>query len=224
MRILVIEDNKKLADSIKSGLRQEGFAADCLYDGKSGLDRMLMNYDEYDLLVLDLRLPEIDGISICQNMRDSGIALPVLMLTAKDTAQDKVLGLNCGADDYMVKPFSFDELMARIRALMRRPKKALPMKLETRELSMDMAKREVYRKGKKIDLSLKEFALLEYFMRNPNQILSRDQILEHVWDFAFDSFSNVVDVHIKNLRKKIDHGYHEKLLETIRGLGYRLKG
>lgn len=224
MRILIIEDNKRLAESIKDGLRQEGFAADCLFDGKEGQERILMNGDEYDLVILDLMLPGLSGLAVCENIRKEGIDVPIIMLTAKSAIDDRIEGLNCGADDYLSKPFSFDELLARIRALLRRPRKALPQQLKTGELVMDVSNKKVYRDGKEIRLSLKEFSLLEYLMRNPNQVLSREQILDHVWDFAFDSFSNVVDAHIKNLRKKIDHGYPKKILETIRGLGYRLRG
>ncbi len=223
MRILVIEDNKKLAASIKLGLEREGFAVDCLFDGKAGQDRLMMSYGVYDLLILDIMLPQVDGITVCQNVRKQKIVLPVIMLTAKDTVDDKIWGLNCGADDYLIKPFSFDELVARIRALLRRPQGVLPVELKVGDLVLNATAGKVYRKNKEIELSLKEFSLLEYLMRNANQVLSREQILDHVWDFAFDSFSNVVDVQIKNLRKKIDKGHNEKLLETVRGLGYRLK-
>lgn len=224
MRILIIEDNTKLAASLQDGLKQEGFAVDCLFDGKSGEERIIMQGEEYDLAILDIMLPEQDGLSVCKKVRARGASLPIIMLTAKDALEDRVCGLDCGADDYLIKPFSFEELLARIRALMRRPKAILPEELAVGDLKLDIRNKKACRGGMEIKLSLKEFSLLEYLMRNPNQVLSREQILEHVWDFAFDSFSNVVDVHIKNLRKKIDYGHHTKILETIRGLGYRLRG
>ena len=223
MRILVIEDNIKLAASIKRGLEQDGFAVDCLFDGKSGQERLEISHSDYDLLILDIMLPEVDGLTICKNIRNQNIAIPIIMLTARGTTADKILGLNSGADDYLIKPFSFEELVARIKALLRRPKQALQVELKIGDLILNATSKKVYRNQKEIELTLKEFSLLEYLMRNANQVLNRDQILDHVWDLAFDSFSNIVDVHIKNLRKKIDNGYHEKLLETIRGVGYRLK-
>lgn len=222
MRILVIEDNKKLNASIKRGLEHEGFAVDCLFDGLAGQERLEISHSDYDLLILDIMLPEIDGLSLCKNIRNQNIAIPIIMLTARDTTADKILGLNSGADDYLIKPFSFDELVARIKALLRRPKQALQVELNVGDLILNTASNKVYRGKKEIKLTLKEFSLLEYLMRNPDQVLNREQILDHVWDLAFDSFSNVVDVHIKNLRKKIDSNYHEKILETIRGVGYRL--
>jgi len=174
-------------------------------------------------VILDLMLPKKDGITVLRSIREQNINIPVLVLTAKDKTDDIVLGLNKGADDYLVKPFSRREFFARIRALLRRPKKSLPKKLEVADLILNPATRTVFRSNKEIKLTLKEFNLLEYLMRHPNQIMSREQILFNLWDFYFDSFSNVVDVHIKNLRKKIDRGKKEKLIETIRGVGYRLK-
>ena len=224
MRILIIEDNQKLANSLKRGLEHEGFAVDCVFDGEAGQRRLEMNQYDYDTVILDIMLPKIDGITLCRSLREKQIFVPVIMLTAKDTTEDKIKGLNCGADDYLVKPFSFEELLARIRALLRRPKNSLPIELEIKDLVLNVATRKVSRRGKEIALTLKEFALLEFLMRNSDKVVTREQILDHTWDFAFDSFSNVVDVHIKNLRRKIDSGYHEKLLETIRGMGYRLKG
>lgn len=223
MRILIIEDEEKLAMSLKKGLEQEGYAADCLYDGEAGRRHIEIHGGDYDLVILDIMLPKVDGVEVCKSVRDYGINVPVLMLTAKDSLEDKVLGLNSGADDYLIKPFDLEELLARIRALLRRPSVLLPPELRVNDLILNPVTQRVYRADKEIPLTAKEFALLEYFMRNAGQVLTREQVLSHLWDFNFDSFSNVVDVHIKNLRKKIDHGKQKKLLETIRGVGYRLK-
>ncbi|MGD0977016.1 MAG: two-component system response regulator RppA [Minisyncoccia bacterium] len=224
MRILVVEDEEKLANSLKTGLEKEGFAVDVLYDGESAQRRIEMNYMDYDLIVLDLMLPKKDGFEVCRNVRSVDIVTPILVLTARDAVDDKVHALDSGADDYIVKPFSFQELLARIRALLRRPEQILPLELQIKDLQLNSSTRKVYRREKEIPLTLKEYGLLEYLMRHPNQVMTREQILDHLWDFAFDSFSNVVDVHIKNLRKKIDGESHDKLLETIRGVGYRIKG
>jgi DNA-binding response OmpR family regulator len=223
MRILIIEDEEKLATAIKKGLEVEGYAVDCLFDGDSGERRIALNHKDYDLIILDLMLPGKDGFEICKNSRDLGITTPILVLTARDATSDKVSALNVGADDYLVKPFTFEELQARIKALLRRPNQILPSELEVQDLHLDPVTRNVERKGKKIVLTLKEFNLLEYLMRHPDQVLTREQIIDHVWDFSFDSFSNIVDVHIKNLRKKIGDLNNGKILETIRGIGYRIK-
>ncbi len=223
MRILIVEDEEKLAISLKKGLEKEGYAVDYVLDGESGQRRIETSHKDYDLVVLDLMLPKKNGFEVCKEVRDLGIVIPIIILTARDAIEDKVLALNSGADDYLVKPFAFEELIARIRALMRRPEQTLPAELKVRDLSLDTVTRKVYRKNQEISLTLKEFGLLEYLMRHPNQVLTREQILDHLWDFAFDSFSNVVDVHIKNLRKKIDGENNEKILETIRGVGYRIK-
>ena len=223
MLILIIEDNQKLATSLKKGLEMEGYAVDHLSDGEAGQRRIETHFENYDLIILDLMLPKYDGISICKNWRKQNIFIPIIILTAKDTTEDKVLGLNSGADDYLVKPFSFSELLARIKALLRRPQKSLPAQLKVCDLKLDLDTRKVFRKNKEIKITLKEFTILEYLMRHPDQVLSREQIIDHVWDFAFDSFSNLVDVHIKNLRKKIDDPYDEKILETVHGMGYRIK-
>ena len=223
MKILIVEDEEPLAKALKEGLEEEGFAADFVLDGEAGQRRIELYYQNYDLVILDLMLPKKDGITVLRNIREQNINIPILVLTAKDKTEDIVLGLNKGADDYLVKPFSRREFFARIRALLRRPKKSLPKKLEVADLILNPATRTVFRSNKEIKLTLKEFNLLEYLMRHPNQIMSREQILFNLWDFYFDSFSNVVDVHIKNLRKKIDRGKKEKLIETIRGVGYRLK-
>lgn len=224
MRILIVEDNKKLAGSIKRGLEKEGYAVDFLMDGNEGFRRVVQCKDDYDLIILDLMLPGKDGMAICQEVRQRNIKIPILILTAKDATGDKIQGLNAGADDYLVKPFSFDELVARIKALLRRPKEVLPSEINVRDLILNTMTRKVFRGKREILLTLKEFALLEYLMRNPGQVFTREQLLDHAWDYSFDSFSNVVDVHMKNLRKKIDDNQNEKLLETIRGVGYRIKG
>lgn len=223
MKILIIEDNEKLAKSIKKGLEQEGFAADYLLDGELGESRLLVSHADYDAVILDLMLPKKDGIAVCQKIREENITIPVLMLTAKDTVENKVLGLDTGADDYLIKPFAFKELIARIRVLLRRPQEILPKELKIKDLVLDTSTRTISRGGKSIALTLKEFMVLEYMMRNPNQVITRDQLYDHAWDFANNAFSNTVDVHVKNLRKKIDNGHSEKLLETIRGVGYRIK-
>ncbi len=224
MRILIVEDNKKLAGSIKKGLEKEGYAVDFLLDGNEGFQRIVQCKEDYDLMILDLMLPGKDGMAICQETRQRKIEIPILMLTAKDATEDKIQGLNMGADDYLIKPFSFDELVARIKALLRRPKEVLPSEINVRDLILNTMTRKVFRGKREILLTLKEFALLEYLMRNPGQVFTREQLLDHAWDYSFDSFSNVVDVHMKNLRKKIDDNQNEKLLETIRGVGYRIKG
>ena len=224
MKILIVEDNEKLAKGLKEGLEKEGFTADFVLDGETGQRRIELYHKDCDLVILDLMLPKKDGLTILKNIRKQNINIPVLVLTAKDTTADIVFGLDGGADDYLTKPFSFTEFFARIRALLRRPKKSLPIELKVGDLTLNTATRKVFRKGKEIPLTLKEFGLLEYLMRHPNQVISREQILFNLWGFDFTSFSNVVDVHIKNLRKKIDCGHQEKLLETVRGIGYRIKG
>ncbi len=224
MRLLIIEDNKKLATSLKKGLEQEGFAVDFILDGKEGFQRILQCKEDYDLIILDLMLPSKDGIAICQEVRQQKIAIPILMLTAKDTTENKIAGLNTGADDYLVKPFSFDELVARIKVLLRRPKEVFLAEIKVRDLILNSTTRKIFHGKKEILLTLKEFSLLEYLMRNPNQVFTREQLLDHAWDHSFDSFSNVVDVHMKNLRKKINDNKNEKILETIRGVGYRFNG
>lgn len=223
MRILIIEDEEKLALALKKGLKKEGFAVDYIMDGEAGERRIVLNHKDYDLIILDLMLPKKNGFEICETVRKLEIKTPILVLTARDATEDKVSALNVGADDYLVKPFSFQELMARIKAILRRPEQALPNELVIQDLHLDSITRKVIKKGKEVNLTLKEFTLLEYLMRHPGQVLNREQITDHVWDFAFDSFSNIVDVHIKNLRKKIGDAHNEKILETIRGVGYRIK-
>ncbi|MDR3642842.1 MAG: response regulator transcription factor [Candidatus Doudnabacteria bacterium] len=221
MKILVIEDNTKLANSLKRGLEQENYAVDLLFDGESGERRLKTRRDIYDLVILDVMLPGKNGVAVCAAWRADNIITPVLMLTSRDTTEDKVLGLDSGADDYLIKPFEFTELLARIRALSRRPQTSQSESLLVGPLILNNAKKQLTLGGQPLNLTLRELRLLEYFMRHPGQVLSRDQILAAVWDFSFDSFSNVVDVHIKNLRKKL--GDYGKNLQTVRGLGYRLE-
>ncbi|NTW22571.1 response regulator transcription factor [Candidatus Falkowbacteria bacterium] len=220
MRILLIEDQASIGKLVKDGLENEGFAVDWLEDGESAQLRIELNHEDYDLVLLDLMLPKRDGLTVCKNIREQNIHTPILMLTAKDSQEDIITGLNYGADDYLVKPFSFEVLLARIRAILRRPTAVLPTEMRAKDVKLDAGAKKAFRNGQEVKLTLKEFSLLEYMMRHPNQVLTRDQILSNVWDFAFDSFSNVVDVHITNLRKKInDHG---QLVETVHGVGYRL--
>jgi len=220
MKILIIEDEEKLAKALKEGLEQEGFVADYVLDGEKGQRRIEMYHSNYDLVILDLMLPKKDGITVLKSIRKEEITIPVLILTAKDTTDDIVLGFESGADDYLVKPFSPKELFARIKALLRRPKKSLLTELKIEDLILNPSTKKVFRKNKEIQLTLKEFNLLEYLMKNSNQVISREQILLNLWGFEFKSFSNIIDVHIKNLRKKIGGG--GKTLETVRGMGYRL--
>jgi len=223
MKIIIIEDSKKLADILKKGLENEGYTVDCFYDGLSGEKNLLFHFEDYGIAILDIMLPGKNGLDICKNLRAKNIRIPVLMLTAKDATQDKISGLDSGADDYLIKPFEFDELLARIRALLRRPVFVFPPELKIEGLVLNPSSKKVYRDGKEIILTLKEFRILEYMMRNAGITLSREDILGSLWDFNFDSFSNVVDVHMKNLRKKIDGNFKEKMIETVYGIGYRMK-
>ncbi len=223
MRILLVEDEKKLADVLAQGLTQKGYAVDIINEGDKAFDRISLNHIDYDLVILDLMLPGMDGASITKAVRERDITVPILILTARDEVESKVNLLLSGADDYLVKPFSFDELLARIQALLRRPAEMLPSTLKVRDIELKSSERIVLKDGKEIPLTLKEFVLLEYFMRHPNKAINREELLSHLWDFNYDSFSNVVDVHVKNLRRKLDKNGDENLLETVRGVGYRLK-
>ncbi|MFZ2190302.1 MAG: response regulator transcription factor [Candidatus Magasanikiibacteriota bacterium] len=220
MKILIIEDQENLAKLIKTGLETEGFTVDYVLDGETGQRRIELYHDDYDAVIMDLMLPKRDGLEICKNIRDKKITTPVLMLTARDQNQDVINGLGVGADDYLIKPFSFDVLLARLRALLRRPKNIVPVELNLRGIKLDTTAKKAFYKDKEITLTLKEFSLLEYFMRHPNQVLNREQILSNLWDFAFDSFSNVVDVHITNLRKKLGPEGNS-ILESVYGIGYK---
>ncbi|NCO65321.1 MAG: DNA-binding response regulator [Candidatus Aquicultor secundus] len=222
MRILVVEDEHKIANSIKRGLEQETYAVDVAYDGESGFD--LASTTDYDVIILDVMLPKMDGVEVCRQLRQAHIHTPILMLTAKGQLNDKVEGLNAGADDYLVKPFAFAELLARIRALGRRPKESLGSMLSAADLSLNTLTYEVARAGRHIDLSKKEFALLEYMLRNKNRILTKDQIINHVWHYDADILPNTVEVYIGYLRNKIDKPFTDKpsLLQTVRGFGYKI--
>ena len=221
MRILVVEDERKMAGLLQRGLAEEGHAADV---ARTGDDAVWMAAAvEYDAIVLDLMLPGLDGVEVCRRLRDGGVWTPVLMLTARDGVDDRVAGLDAGADDYLPKPFSFAELLARLRALRRRGAVERPATLEVGDLRLDPATREVRRGDTEIELSAKEFALLETFMRRPGQVLARYQLLEHAWDIAFESRSNVVDVYVRYLREKIDRPFGTRSIETVRGVGYRLR-
>jgi DNA-binding response OmpR family regulator len=220
MRILVVEDEQAIAMFLRQGLSEAGYAIDLAMDGAEALHWVAIA--EYDVIVLDLMLPEVNGLAVCAELRRSGISTPVLMLTARDTIEDRVAGLDSGADDYLVKPFAFAELLARIRALLRREPTLKSALLQVADLTLDTLSREVRRAGEPIALTTKEYGVLEFLMRHPNQTLTRATIAEHVWDYDFDNLSNIIDVHIFALRRKLDDGHSIKLLHTVRGVGYRL--
>ncbi len=235
MRILVVEDAVKLAQALKTGLEAEGYAVDVLHDGSAARRRFASRRGApapsgggdqlpYDLLILDVMLPGVDGFTLCRELREQGLTLPVLMLTARDATADKVTGLDSGADDYLVKPFAFEELLARIRTLLRRPRRALPPILTLGALSLDPAARVARFCGQPLALSPKEFSLLRLFLQHPGEVLSRDWILDHAWDDEFDSFSNIVDVYAGRLRRKLEQPGCGVRLETVRGAGYVLRG
>ncbi len=221
MRLLLIEDEPGVAAFVQRGLREASYAVDVSNNGTEGLN--LARRENYDLIILDLMLPGKDGFAVLRELRDRGIQTPVICLTARDTVDDRVKGLDLGADDYLAKPFSFAELLARIRALLRRGQKVAANPIVVGDLTVDIVARHVERAGKRIELSQREFALLEYLTRNHGQILSRTMILEHVWDMQQDPLTNVVDVHITRLRRKIDQGFAQPLIHTIRGVGYVLR-
>jgi two-component system, OmpR family, response regulator len=221
MRILVVEDELKMASLLRRGLTEEGHAVDVARTGDDAL--WMAGAVEYDAIVLDLMLPGVDGIEVCRRVRESGVWAPVLVLTARDAVDDRVAGLDAGADDYLAKPFSFAELLARLRALVRRGGVERPAVLEVDDLRLDPATRQVWRGPTEITLSAKEFALLETFMRRPGQVLSRYQLLEHAWDYGYENRSNVVDVYVRYLRDKVDRPFGRDSLETVRGAGYRLR-
>jgi DNA-binding response OmpR family regulator len=222
MRILIVEDEKSLADIIKKGLEEEDYAVDVAYNGEEGL--FLAENEPSDLIILDIMLPIMDGMTILKKIRKAGVRTPVLMLTAKDTLTDKVSGLDSGADDYLTKPFEFEELLARIRALLRRNSDAKTSMIEIGDLVINMATHEVKRRGRDILLSAKEYVLLEFMAMNKNKVLSRTVLTEHLYDYEFDLDSNVIDVFIHRIRNKIDKGFDRKLIHTLRGSGYMLKG
>jgi two-component system OmpR family response regulator len=221
MRVLIVEDELKMASLIRRGLRDEGMAADVAVKGEDAL--WMAGATEYDAIVLDVMLPGTDGFEICRRLRGDGVWSPVLMLTARDAVEDRVAGLDNGADDYLTKPFSFAELLARLRALARRGPVERPPVLEAGDLRLDPATRRVWRAGTEVALSTKEFALLETFMRRAGQVLDRFQLLEHAWDYDYENRSNVVDVYVRYLRQKIDRPFGVEAIETVRGAGYRLR-
>jgi len=222
MRVLIVEDELRMASLIRRGLVAEGLAADVAPNGEDAL--WMAQAHGYDAIVLDVMLPGIDGFETCRRLRAGDVWAPVLMLTARDAVEDRVAGLDTGADDYLVKPFAFAELLARLRALVRRGDPERPNMLRVGDLTLDPAAREVRRGDDEIRLSAKEFSLLETFMRRPGEVLSRLHLLEHAWDFAYENRSNVVDVYIRHLRRKIDEPFGRQSLETVRGVGYRLRG
>lgn len=222
MRLLLIEDDAKIASFIEKGMKENGFTVDVCGDGLDGLERALM--ENYDVAVVDIMLPGMDGLTIIERIRSRGVDFPVLILSAKQSVDDRILGLQKGGDDYMVKPFSFSELLVRVQALIRRDKKnSQPTILVVGDLKMDLLRHEVYRGEEKLDLPAKEYALLEYMMRNPEIVLSKTAILERVYEYSFDPQTNVVDVLVCRVRNKVDKDFEQKMIHTVRGMGYVLK-
>lgn len=220
MKILIVEDEHLIANALKKGLGQEHYTVDLAFDGFEGFD--LASSGDYDLILLDLMLPRMDGLEICRQLRQQQIHTPILMLTAKSQIEDKIKGLNSGADDYLAKPFAFEELLARIRALTRRPQSSATEILSVGDLSLNLSTYEVIRQGKSISLSSKEYSLLECLMRHANKILNKDQLIQHVWSYESDILPNTVEVYIRNLRQKIDLPFKQKLIKTVRGFGYKI--
>src|SRR5919109_3580684 len=221
MRVLIVEDHVKMAGLIRRGLRKEGMAVDVAGNGEDALWRA--EATEYDAVILDVMLPGMDGFEVCRRLRDAEVWAPILMLTARDAVRDRVAGLDAGADDYLTKPFSYAELLARLRALVRRGGVERPVELRVGDLRLDPARRQVWRGEAEIRLSPKEFSILETFMRQPGEVLSRFQLLEHAWDYEYENRSNVVDAYIRLLRRKVDKPFGVKSIETVRGVGYRLR-
>ena len=220
MRILLIEDEERLSSVIKKGLKEDGFAVDVAFDGEEG--QYLAESESYDLIILDIMLPKIDGIVVCKNLRKKGIRIPILMLTAKSAVADKVAGLDVGSDDYMTKPFSFLELRSRVRALIRRTSGDSATVLTIADLVVDPLKHTVEREGKNITITPKEFAILEFLLHHKDEVVTRTMITEHVWDYNFEGMSNVVDVFLANLRKKIGRNSTKQLIHTVHGVGYKI--
>ncbi len=221
MRVLVVEDNRHLANSLKKGLENQGYAVDVVYDGEEGLK--FSEVTAYDVLILDIMLPKKNGLDLCRELRRRKIAAPIILLTARGAVDDRVAGLDSGADDYLVKPFAQQELFARLRALLRRNTSQKSGLLEVADLMVDPATHFVQRGGQEIELTAKEYALLEFFMRHPNQMITREMIERHIWSYDFECTSNIIDVYVRRLRRKIDDLSNVKLLETVRGAGYRLR-
>lgn len=220
MRILIVEDDKRLAGVVERGLAEEGYSIDTVYDGEEA--EFAIDTTPYDLVILDIMLPKKDGLEVCRELRAKKITVPVLILTARDRVEDRVTGLDTGADDYLIKPFAFSELLARVRALLRREISSKTPKLQVGDLVMDTLTREVWKGPRKVELTAKEFSILEYFMRNPNAVITRTMLEEKAWDFEFDSMSNIIDVYIRRLRSKIDGPQEGSMIQTMRGAGYRL--
>jgi DNA-binding response OmpR family regulator len=221
MRLLVVEDERRLAGIIKRGLIEEGYSVDAAYDGEEA--QYMAETTPYDAIILDIMLPKKDGIAVCKELRQQRVNTPILMLTARDTVEDRVKGLDAGADDYLVKPFAFSELLARVRALLRREALSKTPRVQVGDLVMDTLTREVWRGERKIELTVKEYSILEYFMNHPNMVITRTMMEENAWDYEYDSMSNVIDVYIRRLRRKIDNDAEDSLIQTVRGAGYRLK-
>jgi len=225
MRGIIVEDEVRLAKMMKQGMEDLGFAIDILHNGIEAFEHIIIHNSVYDFIILDLMLPGREGLDICRGLRERGIKTPILILTARDQTVEKVVLLNAGADDYMTKPFALIELIARARALLRRPGSALPTELTAQDIRLDIGNHRAYCNEVELKLTVKEFALLEFFLRHPNQVLDREKILDHIWDFNFNSFSNVVDVHIKNLRRKLTSTNNkDEYIQTVNGVGYRFKG
>jgi len=221
MRILLIEDNRRLSDSLRATLVEDGYAVDVAFDGVEGEDLALLT--PYDVIILDVMLPKRDGLEVCRSLRDQKISIPILMLTARDALDDRVLGLDSGADDYLIKPFEINELRARLRALLRRESGNKSGNLVVEDLRIDPATHYVWRGDTPLELTAKEYALLEYMMRNQNRLITREMVIAHLWDYDQSIASNVVDVYIRRLRRKVDDPHEVKLIETVRGAGYRLR-
>ena len=221
MTILVVEDEVKITRFIKKGLEMEHYTVEAAYDGKEALDKAEIN--NYDLIILDIMLPKMDGLAVCKKLRENKVETPIIMLTARDTVEDRIKGLDAGADDYLIKPFAFGELIARIRALLRREKTVKSTKLQIGDLVLDPATHEVYRGNKEIQLSSKEYRLLDYMMRRPGHVCTRTMIGEHIWGYNFTDDSNVIDVYISYLRRKVDSGQKNKLIHTVRDVGYKIQ-
>jgi len=221
MRVLVVEDERRLSGIIKRGLVEEGYAVDTAFDGEDA--QFMAETTSYDVIILDIMLPKKDGIAVCKDLRAKKINTPILMLTARDSVEDRVKGLDSGADDYLIKPFAFSELLARVRALLRRESLSKTPRIQVGDLLLDTLTREAWRGDRKIDLTTKEYSILEYFMSHPNMVITRTMLEENGWDYEYDNMSNIIDVYIRRLRRKIDGDTDDSLIQTIRGAGYSLK-